>query len=319
MKGFAMGVLLNSLEVVTPLFFIMIIGWVLRRIGILDEKSLGGITKLVYSLLLPCNLFMLVYSGDYSQPIDVRFIVFAIFGMVTCFTLSIMIVPHFEKDRTKCGVIAHAISRGNTALYGIPLAVGIFGAGHLGNLGVLLAIMVFIGNIGAVISLEVFRDKKLNFVSILMRVIKSPIIIFSACGAVIVALGISLPSFILTPISYMSNSVTALSFIALGGSFSFAGLHKYKTQLTAITLFKLVVSPLIWVTIGAFVLGFREIYLVALLCIFATPVPVSLFPMTKSIGGDSELSNDAVVVTTALSVVSLFGFVYLFNYLGYFA
>ncbi|MEG1305220.1 MAG: hypothetical protein RSD19_06520, partial [Oscillospiraceae bacterium] len=179
--------------------------------------------------------------------------------------------------------------------------------------------MVFIGNIGAVISLEVFRDKKLNFVSILMRVIKSPIIIFSACGAVIVALGISLPSFILTPISYMSNSVTALSFIALGGSFSFAGLHKYKTQLTAITLFKLVVSPLIWVTIGAFVLGFREIYLVALLCIFATPVPVSLFPMTKSIGGDSELSNDAVVVTTALSVVSLFGFVYLFNYLGYFA
>ncbi len=55
-----------------------------------------------------------------------------------------------------------------------------------------------------------------------------------------------------------------------------------------------------------------------MLCAFATPTAVSTLPMVKEAGGDDELMGEIIVFTTAFSILTIFGFVYLFKLLAFF-
>ena len=70
-------------------------------------------------------------------------------------------------------------------------------------------------------------------------------------------------------------------------------------------------------TLGA-LLGFRDAAFVSLLGVFASPTAVNSFTMAQQMGGDAELAGDTVVVTSAVSMLTMFLWVFLFKSLGMF-
>jgi predicted permease len=53
-------------------------------------------------------------------------------------------------------------------------------------------------------------------------------------------------------------------------------------------------------------MGFRNMELSVLLCIFATPTAMASYIMAKNMNNDGELSGQIVVLTTACSCVTIF-------------
>lgn len=80
---------------------------------------------------------------------------------------------------------------------------------------------------------------------------------------------------------------------------------------------KLVISPLFMVTAGI-LLGFRNEILVPILLMSGAPTAVSSYTMAQQMGGDGELAGEIVVFTTAMSIVSIFLWVFVlkqFNFI----
>ena len=115
----------------------------------------------------------------------------------------------------------------------------------------------------------------------------------------------------------MSAVATPMMLFLLGAFFHFDSLGRFSGQLTLITLFKLVIIPGVFLTLGYF-LGFRGMEFAGLIAAFASSTAVSSFTMSQQLGGDAELAGGAIVVTALFSSLTLFLWCLLFKTVGAF-
>ena len=108
---------------------------------------------------------------------------------------------------------------------------------------------------------------------------------------------------------------TPLSLIALGGTFQAGELRKNAKPLGITVLSKLVLMPVFFLLIGLF-LRMDAAELAALTGVSITPTAVSTYAMAQKMGSDGELAGQIVVVTSLLSVVSMFAWVFLLSSAG---
>ncbi|MBQ2932731.1 MAG: AEC family transporter [Clostridia bacterium] len=106
----------------------------------------------------------------------------------------------------------------------------------------------------------------------------------------------------------------ALAIIVLGSEFEFSAVKGCLKELVITVGTRLVLAPLIMVT-AAVKLGFTGEALACILVVFAAPVAVSSISMAQQMDGDEQLAAQLVVISSALSLLTLF--VWIFS-LGYF-
>ena len=80
---------------------------------------------------------------------------------------------------------------------------------------------------------------------------------------------------------------------------------------------RLVIVPAVALSLAIY-LGFRDIELVTLLAIFASPCAVASFAMAQQMGSDADLAGNCVVYTTGLSCFTIFCWVFVLKTLGLF-
>ena len=105
--------------------------------------------------------------------------------------------------------------------------------------------------------------------------------------------------------------------IVLGGFFDFKKLGGNVKQLVIALSGRLVIVPLICMSI-AIALGFRGSDLIAMLAAFAAPSAVTSFTMAKQMKGDADLAAQIVVLGTLFSIVTIFLWIFLLKQLGLF-
>ena len=108
-----------------------------------------------------------------------------------------------------------------------------------------------------------------------------------------------------------------VALLILGASFRFGEISKEKRNLVIVVLGRLVVIPA--VVLGtAYIMGFRGVDFVTLICIFATPCAVASFAMAQQLGSNAVLAGNSVVLSSAFSGITLFGWILLFQMAGAF-
>ncbi len=309
---------LLSLNIVLPLFLMMAAGYAFRRIIGLDTTWVQTTNKLVFRLLLPLLLFRNMVESDLStlsSPGMFSLIVFAVAGTVLTFVLLYFIVPRLEPENPRRGVLIQGILRSNMALFGIPVALSLYGEGNITIVTVLVSFVIPLFNVLAVLSLKLFEGCKPDWKQILKSILTNPLILAIAAGLLCNASGVILPAPVQKAVWALSDCATPVSFFVLGASFLFASAAKNRRALTAATLSRLVFVPLIWLILGV-LLGFRNQHLFALMMLFTPPTAVSSYPMACAMKGDGELASEIVVFTSAFSVASIFLWIFVFRALG---
>lgn len=306
-----------SANAVLPMCLVMALGYGTRRLGWIRREEISAINKIAFRIFLPCLLYYNVYCSDLSGSFDPLLMAYAVGGVLLTFGLALGYTLLTEKLPERRSVMIQGMFRSNYVIMGIPVATALLGAGELGTVSILIAVVVPLFNMLAVVVLEVFRGQRPKPLHVLGQIVKNPLVIASALGILTLAAGIRLPHILEQTIQNISAIASPLQLFLLGAFFQFSGLKTYRRELVTVSAAKLIVSPGLFLGLGA-LLGFRDAAFVSLIGIFASPTAVNSFTMAQQMGGDAELAGDIVVVTSAVSMLTMFLWVFLFKPLGMF-
>ena len=309
--------LMISADAVLPMCLIMALGYGTRRLGWIRREEISAINKIAFRIFLPCLLYYNVYCSDLSGSFDPLLMAYAVGGVLLTFGLSLGYTLLTEKLPERRGVMIQGMFRSNYVIMGIPVAAALLGADQLGTVSILIAVVVPLFNMLSVVVLEVFRGQKPKPLHILGQIAKNPLVIGSVLGILTLAAGIRLPHILEQTIQNISAIASPLQLFLLGAFFQFSGLKTYRRELVTVSAAKLIVSPGLFLGLGA-LLGFRGVAFVSLIGIFASPTAVNSFTMAQQMGGDAELAGDIVVTTSAVSILTMFLWIFLFKSLGVF-
>ena len=311
-----------AVSAVVPMFILMAIGASVKWAKLLTDSELKRINRVVFMIFFSCMIFYNLYITDLESTFKPKLMIFGAGGVLAIFFISLIIVQKFEPDRRRRGVIVQSLFRSNYVIMGVPIVANIFGDQNIATTTMMIAIIVPIYNILGVFSLEIFRDDSSGSLlgkipHMLLDVLKNPMIVGAIVGAIFLILEIHIPEPILRPIRQLSSATTPVALVILGASFKLDSTASHRKELISCMIGRLILVPAIMMTI-AIELGFRDVDFVTLLSIFATPCAVASFVMAQQMGGDAELAGSCVVFSSAISCVTLFGWILLFKTLGFF-
>lgn len=308
--------LIISFNVVLPLFICIALGYFLRRISMYDGETLKKLNKLCFKVFLPIYLFNNIYTTNLADAFDAKLLAFAVIAIVLLFGVLVFVIPKLETEDAKRGVIIQGIFRSNFALFGLPVAISLCGDEKAGPTSLLVGIIVPIFNILAVITLETFRGGRPSIRKMVKGIVTNPLIIASLLGIVCNLLKIDLPYAAEKSITDLGRVATPLSLVALGGDFKFVKVRGYIKQLLITVSGKLVISPLIMITLGI-LLGFRNEMLIPIMIMFGAPTAVSSYPMAQQMDGDGELAGEIVVFTSGFAILTIFVWIFVLKQFGF--
>ncbi len=306
-----------SVEAVSPFLVYLALGYFAVRVRITDRDFMQKLNRFVFTLIFPFMTFWSVYNATPEEMPSLTLLLYTGLGTLALEGLLLLTVPRVVKENRRRGVVIQAIFRSNFALYGVPMTTALFPDGG-GVAGIVLLEVVSIYNITSVIILEYYNDENRGKVSLgplLVKLAKNPLLEGCVVGLVFFAFGWHLPRAAEAPIKALANAASPVAMITLGGTLTFAALKKNRSVLTNVLLIRLILLPLAAV-LGGTALGLRGVELFLVLMAFGTPIATSSYPMAANMGGDGELAGQLVFVSTVLSLVTIFGFVFALSQLG---
>lgn len=307
-----------AIQAVIPLFILILVGVFIRWRKMLDDTELRHVNRMVFTVFFFCMMFYNLYSTDPATAFRPRLILFALGSLSLVAIVSAVIVCRIEPSNRSRGAMIQAIYRSNFVLMGIPMVENIFGPEALAVPSMMIAAIIPFYNIVSVFILETFRGEgTFHLRKTLIGVLKNPMILGGILGALFYFLQIHVPDFVLKPVAQISRCTSPVALIILGASFKLDTLVREKRNLVLVVVSRLLLVPGI-VLGAAYWLGFRGLDFVALISIFATPCAVASFVMAQQMDSDAELAGNAVVMTSALSCVTLFCWIVFFRVLGVF-
>lgn len=347
--------LLFTCNAVLPLILVIVLGYFLKRINLLPENFWKMANKLCFRVCLPVLLFYNIYNVSNIKEIlyNWKVVLFVVIAVIVVFGIGLFLSMILIKDKKQKGVILQCVFRSNYAIIGIPLAASLSnGNSDVEALAsVISAVSIPLFNILAIIALSIFVEnegEKVSVKSILLKIIKNPLIIGVFTGLIVLAIRQLIPysegitytvdslgnissssireykftikdniPFLYTTIGNVSKIASPLALIALGGDFTFSAISKLKKQIILGVTSRLVLIPLICLVV-AYLLGFRSVEFPALIALFGTPVAVSSVPMAAEMQNDDELAGQLVVWTSIGSALSLFIIIFICAYIGIF-
>lgn len=301
-----------------PIVIMVLIGYFIKRIGILKPDAAKVINNVVFRVLLPAMLFLNIYNIEDIGNISLNYVWYVLGFTILLFFVFLPIVNILFRQKNQRGVILQSIFRSNYALIGIPLATALFGSEGAAIASLLAAFIVPVFNILGVICLCMYSDEgKPDFKKILINIAKNPLICGVLVGllalgirAIFVSYGVEFRLTQLVPvfsvISYLSTAATPLALLALGAQFEFSAIPTLKKQIMFGIALRSVAIPSLALTVAYFMGVFNGAHFAAFVAMFATPVAVSTVPMCQEMGADHALAGQLVVWTTTISSVVIF-------------
>lgn len=310
--------LIVSFRIIMPLFLYMMLGYAAKKRGLLTKELNDGVNQLMFALFLPVLLFKTLYQDDLSGFGQAAFIPYAMAGTVLSFLILFALFSRLEKDPAKRGSLIQGAFRGNSILFGLPVAISIFGEGNTAEVAIVLAAIIPIYNVLSVLVLEicgqaaVSEDPRVkltlgsvNWKNVAQSIAKNPLIHAVLLGLLANRLGIVLPDYLEKTMAGVAGVVTPMAFVLLGAAFNLSSAMEDKRSIALASLMKLVVNPVIFLILPI-IWGWNGPVLGAILIAFGTPTAVSSFPMAKALRCDADLAGEIVVATSAASILTIF-------------
>lgn len=313
--------LIFSLNATVPVFLMMLLGLLFRKLGWISEAFAAGMNKFVFLVPLPVLLFNDLATVDFSQIWDLRFAVFCF--AVTAASIGISTALSFLLRNTSLrGEFIQASYRSSAALLGIALTQNIYG--NAGMVPLMIVSSVPLYNIMAVVVLSVFRpgykeaapNHKALAAQTLKGIVTNPILIGIAAGLLWSLLRLPMPSILGKTVSNIGSLATPMGLMAMGASFDLSKAKGQAGPSAAASIMKLAGFCVLFLPL-AVGLGFRQEQLVAILIMLGSATTVSCYVMARNMGHEGTLTSSTVMLTTLFSAFTITGWLFLLKSFGF--
>ena len=298
--------LLTSLEVTLPIFAVILLGWLLNRTHVLDEHFVLRANDLIFRVALPAKLFLDVSACDLRATMDLKFVMIAIGATLLSILLAWIFGSHYLTDPAEQGAFIHGAVRGNFAYVGLTLLQNLIGDQVMALGAIIMATVIPIYNVAGVVILTIKKSgaEKLRPGRLLLDVLKTPMIVAILVAIPFSLLRVQLPFVVEKPLSYLSAMVAPLALLCVGAGVRLDSVRRNLRKILPACAFKLILQPLLMVPLAIW-LGLSGPQVLVLLVLSGTPAAVNVYIITQKMGGDGEMASGIVVLSTALSIVTL--------------
>lgn len=308
-----------SVDATFPIFLVMVIGYILKQIGMLNDNFVTVANRFNFKVTLPFMLFRDISGVDIRAVFDIRYVLFCALVSTACFWIIWGGVKLFLKDQIMRGAFVQASFRSSAAVMGLAFIQNMYGSSAMGPLMIVSAVPLY--NIFSVIVLtfEGARsgevDPKQKIKAACINIAKNPIILGILAGLIVGLLGIDFPVIVDKTVNSVAQMATPLALITIGAGFEGRkALAKIRPTIAA-SMIKLVIQPLIFLPVAAW-MGFRGEQMIAILIMLASPTTPSCYIMAKNMDNDGVLTASVIVMTTLLAAFTLTGWIFILKTVG---
>lgn len=295
-----------SVNTVLPVLLIIIVGFCLRRFGVLDADTVSTLNKFAFKVAMPLLLFKDISTMDFYTEFSLSFVLFCTIFSIMSYIVMWFISLRIFSDRRVAGSFAQGSVRGSVTILGVTIVTSIYGSAGIAALMIASAGLVY--NIMSVLMLTFCaNDGKTDMKSVksaLRGIITNPLIIGIFLGLPFSMLRISLPAPIMSAIGSLGACATPLALLVIGASFEFSDSTTRLRPAIAATVIKLIILPAIAVPLAIF-MGFKGAALTSILLMTGTATAPVSYIMSKNIGCDAPLSANIILLTDLFFSITL--------------
>ncbi len=296
---------------ITIFAFLIILGMIAVKCRMLDEHSLGGLSRIVMRMALPAYIFINTAEGATREGLaaSLTIVPLTIVLYILLYLLGSGIVRALHLSGNRRQVFRALLMFGNVGFMGIPLVTELYPDTALIYISLFTILdQSFFWCYGVTLTMpvEVGRNEMHGFSSARLKNLLSPALIAIVAATVMVLFNVHLPSVLTTTLTRLGSACMPMSLIYTGGMLCMTDIRKVLRcgELYAQIGFKMILLPLamyaVLHAIGipadmagtiSFIAGLPSISLVAMLA--------------KNNGSDGEYTVCAVMLSTIACLVTL--------------
>ncbi|MBQ6359736.1 MAG: AEC family transporter [Lachnospiraceae bacterium] len=301
----------HLLEMQCMLMSLMIVGYIIDRIGMIDVNGRKMLTDIVVGVTLPCNI---VNSFDIELDMSVvmsgiQIIIIAIVILSGSMLFGKFLYRGYHDSKKK--VLEYSTVFSNAGILGNPVAEGAFGSmGLLYASLYLIPVRILLWSFG----LTYFTDET-STKGLLKKALTHPCIIAVFIGLLLMFTPLTLTGFVQRTVGSIAAANTALSMFLVG---AILGSVKWREMVDKDTVYycfvRLFLIP--GIVLGClWIAGVDKVVGGTAVLMSAMPAAVVTAALALKYGRDADFAAKIVVLSTILSVVTAPAWGFLFTVL----
>ncbi len=296
------------LTAVVPAFALIAIGYGAARFKLLGGAIFPVLNNFVYYLAMPALMIVSLAAAPVGEILNWNFIAaFALGIAVTWLVTGLAGRFLFADDLAGSAMRGVIASYGNNGYLGIPLAAAAFGAPAVVPASLAVLINSVLIMTGAVLILETARARASG--GALKNTVKAlatnPLLWAVLIGLVLSAAGATLPVSIARLLELLGQAAAPAALIAIGLFLAGRPVRSLLASAALSTLAKLALFPIVVYLLTRFLFPLDPLWTMVLVLMAGMPVGANAFVIAGHYGVRLADASAAIVLTTAISLVSL--------------
>ena len=298
----------QSFIALLPVFIVILVGFGLRRSGLIAEDHWAALDHLCYYVLFPAIIFKEIAAADFSNIPVWSMALAMMLGISTMFALLLIfqrqLIDILKLNGPQYSSLFQGASRWHTfiALAIIPIY---FGQSALALGGLSAAAMTPLLNIVNVAVISVHGSgAKMNGRAVALSILKNPFVVSSLGGVVWKVLHLPLPGMGVQVLDMIGKGALGLALLAVGAGLRIDEALSTKGPVVFATVLKLLVMP-VFMAVWLKVLGVSgEAAAVAILC-GAVPTGSGAYVLAKQMGGDAPMVASILTLQVICAAITI--------------
>jgi predicted permease len=306
-----------ALTITAPIFTILGLGIIFKRIGLITEDFARVGAELVFKVTLPCLLFVKLVETDFRHDLPIILIIYALLATTGVFVVLDRLMSGFITAPGDRGVFVQGAFRSNMGIIGLAFCLSAFGDGVVAVASIYLAVMTTLFNILSVITLTRHQNRTVDASHrwrVFLEIGKNPLIIAIVVGVLVSLSRLPVPALLLTTGEYFARMTLPLALLCAGASIRLLEFQGDRALYWA-SAGKLLLVPLV-ITAGGALIGLRGQELGVLYLMSSSPTAAASYPMALSLGGNHHLAAAIIAMTSLGSVLFITVGVFVLRTLG---
>lgn len=299
---------------VLPVFILILVGWLLVRIGFLNEDIGDSLSEFVFKVAVPVLLFRTIAEADFHGASPFRLWVAYFSGVAVTWTVGHIVATRLFGRDARIGVLGGVSSAfANNVFIGLPLVSRAVGDEGVVALSILLAVhlplMMVIGtvlmeNAERKVSGRQARSIVAITAQIGSNLVRNPLVIGLLCGLAFHVSGLPMPQLAGGLVDQVAAMAAPAALISLGMALNKYGLSGNVGVASVMSALKLMLLPAcVWA--ASQLLGLDPRWTAAMVLTSSVPTGINVWLIANRFGVGHALAASTITLTTGLGVFTV--------------
>lgn len=301
----------SILTIVTPVFGIMLAGWLTERFRYLPEGSAKIIAQFSFNVAMPAFLFRTMQEVA-SLPESPWKFVLAYFGGTLLVWIAAAVATRVLLRRSAAdgAAVSMASCFGNTVMLGVPLALTAFGPAAAAPVGILVSLDSLVLWVMGTLHIEWAnrRDRASSLLiavgGVVLDLLRNPVVMGVVVGTLWRVGGLGVPTLIDRFLALIGQAAVPSGLFAMGMSLATYRITGQLPTLATIFVAKMILFPLVVFILAGPLLNLPPVWVGVATLFAAMPVGANAFLFAAKYDRAVGSVSAAIAVSTVVAVAT---------------